>query len=114
MEHRITRRKFAIKTMVAAAGALTWEPLFSIGRAAPAATSRRLSLNGEWQVSQAGKNVWIPAAVPGGAYTDLLAAGKIPDPFYRENEKVVQWVGECGWDYRRTFDVPEEVLNNDR
>jgi len=32
--------------------------------------------------------------VPGCIHTDLLAAGKIADPFYRDNEKDVQWVGE--------------------
>ena len=32
---------------------------------------------------------------------DLLAAGKISDPFYRVNEKSVQWVGEKDWLYRR-------------
>ena len=52
--------------------------------------------------------------MPGCVHTDLLAAGKIPDPFYRDNEKAVQWVGESDWVYRRTFDVPEEVLKNDR
>ncbi|MGH7951636.1 MAG: glycoside hydrolase family 2 protein, partial [Limisphaerales bacterium] len=36
------------------------------------------------------------------------------DPFYRENSKAVQWVGERDWIYQRTFDVPEEVLQNDR
>ena len=52
--------------------------------------------------------------MPGCIHADLLAAGKIPDPFYRDNEKAVQWVGESDWRYRRTFDVPEAVLENDR
>ena len=53
-------------------------------------------------------------SIPGCVHTDLLAAGKIPDPFYRDNEKIVQWVGDSDWIYRRTFDVPEDVLKNDR
>lgn len=102
-------------TMTAAAAALTWEPLVSLCNAATAITApRRLSLNGGWLVSQAGKNDWIPASVPGCVHTDLLAAGKIPDPFYRDNEKVVQWVGESDWVFKRTFNVPDEVLQNDR
>jgi len=40
---------------------------------------------------------------PGCIHTDLLRAGKIPDPFYRDNEQAVQWVGETNWLYRRTF-----------
>jgi hypothetical protein len=29
----------------------------------------------------------VPAVVPGCVHLDLLAAGKIPDPFYRDNQK---------------------------
>ena len=36
-------------------------------------------LNGDWQFRQAGNDDWLPATVPGGVHTDLLALGKIPD-----------------------------------
>jgi beta-mannosidase len=114
MEHKITKRKFLITSMAATATALAWEPLVSLGKGAVLSQPRRLNLNGAWQVSQTGKDDWIPASVPGCVHTDLLAAGKIPDPFYRDNEKMVQWVGDSDWTYRRTFDVPEDVLKNDR
>ena len=114
MRHKITKREFLATTATAAVAAFGWEPLFSLARAAAIPVPRRLSLDGDWQVSQAGKNDWIPATVPGGTYTDLLAAGKIPDPFYRDNEKSVQWVGDSDWIYKRTFDVPDDVLNNER
>ncbi len=115
MQHKITKRSFLITTATAAAAAFVWEPVFSLAQAATTlATPRRLKLDGDWQLSQAGKNDWIPAIVPGGAYTDLLAAGKIPDPFYRDNEKSVQWVGDSDWIYRRAFDVSADVLKNDR
>jgi beta-mannosidase len=111
--HRMTKRKFLMTTMTATTATLVWEPLVSVCRATTLSIPRRLSLNGGWQVSQAGKNDWIPAAVPGCVHTDLLAAGRIPDPFYRENEKAVQWVGESDWVYKRAFDVPEAILKND-
>ena len=38
-------------------------------------------LNENWTFSQAGKNEWLPATVPGIVHTDLLANGKIQDPF---------------------------------
>ncbi len=101
-------------TMTATASVLTWEPLVSLCSAAAVLTPRRLNLGGEWKVSQAGKDNWIPATVPGCVHTDLLASKKIPDPFDRDNEKTVQWVGESDWIYKRTFDMPEEVLKNDR
>ncbi|MCI0394059.1 MAG: hypothetical protein L0332_22845 [Chloroflexi bacterium] len=65
-----------------------------------------ISLSGDWQLAQVGQDEVLPAVVPGCAHTDLLAAGRIPDPFYRTNELDVQWVGETDWVYRRTFTVP--------
>ena len=50
-------------------------------------------------------SAWMPAAVPGGAHTALLAAGRIPDPFFGLNESAVQWVGERCWAWRLRFDV---------
>ena len=73
----------------------------------------RLSLDGPWQVAPGGSAEWLPATVPGCIHTDLLRAGKIPDPFYRDNEQAVQWVGETNWLYRRTFRVPGEALKRD-
>jgi beta-mannosidase len=68
------------------------------------------SLGGEWAFSPAGKASWNKARVPGCVHTDLMAAGLIPDPFYRDNETKVRWVEEEDWIYRRTFDVPEALL----
>jgi beta-mannosidase len=74
-----------------------------------------LPLNGRWQTRQAAhpNAEWLPATVPGVIHTDLLAAGAIPDPFYRDNEKQVLWVGEADWLYRRQFDAPADFLRHD-
>ncbi len=53
---------------------------------------------------------WLPAMVPGTVHTDLMANGVIPDPSFRMNENAVQWVDKQQWVYRRSFEVPEEVL----
>ncbi len=53
---------------------------------------------------------WLPATVPGGVHTDLLALGRIPDPFVGDNENSVQWVAETDWEYRRTFTASEILL----
>jgi beta-mannosidase len=113
MENKINKRQFLITTAMAAGAICAWEPLVSICRAETSATPRRLSLNGAWQVSGTDKEEWLPATVPGCVHTDLMAAGKIPDPFYRDNEDAVQWVGKSNWIYKRTFNVPAEVLKND-
>src|SRR5512140_2806982 len=63
------------------------------------------SLTGTWQFRQAGTKEWLPANVPGGVHTDLMALGKISDPFVADNELKVMWVAESDWEYRLTFTV---------
>jgi beta-mannosidase len=53
---------------------------------------------------------WLPASVPGSIHQDLLAAGRIPDPFVGLNEQQVQWVGEVDWLYRCRFEPSPELL----
>ncbi|MEO6966752.1 MAG: glycoside hydrolase family 2 TIM barrel-domain containing protein, partial [Acidobacteriaceae bacterium] len=64
---------------------------------------------GMWTMQEDGKSESIPALVPGSTYTNLLAAGKIPDPFFGENNGNVQWVAEKNWFFERTFEVPAEI-----
>ena len=68
------------------------------------------SLAGDWEFRQTGTEEWLPARVPGGVHTDLLALGRIPDPFVGDNEKRVQWVAEADWEYRRRFVAAPELL----
>ena len=68
------------------------------------------SLSGSWSFRQRDTKEWLPATVPGGVHTDLLALGKIPDPFVGDNEKKVQWIPDCDWEYRRTFTATPEAL----
>ncbi|MFG6429698.1 glycoside hydrolase family 2 protein [Roseateles sp. LYH14W] len=52
-------------------------------------------------------DAWLPAAVPGTAHGALLAAGRIPDPFYGRNEAELAWVAERRWAWRLGFDGGE-------
>ena len=70
----------------------------------------RLPLDGAWTLVEAGRGGEVAATVPGSVHADLLAAGRIPDPFVGDHERRVQWVGERDWTYRRRFVVPEELL----
>ncbi len=56
---------------------------------------------------------WLPAGVPGTVHTDLLANGLIPDPFWRDSELSLQWIGEEDWSYRTTFPVPARFLEHE-
>src|SRR3954451_14464184 len=67
------------------------------------------SLNGLWELSVNGCTESVPATVPGSVHTALLKAGKIKDPFWRDNEKHQMWIGESDWLYQRTFTVDESL-----
>ena len=61
-----------------------------------------------------GEESYIPAAVPGSVYNDLLTAGRMDDPFYRDNEDRALKLMENDFEYRGTFDViPGEVEDAD-
>ncbi len=49
------------------------------------------------------KGQCIPASVPGDVFTDLMSAGRIPDPYHDLNSKAVQWVDERAWRYETVF-----------
>ena len=55
---------------------------------------------------------WRSATVPGLIHTDLLAHQLIPDPFYRDNEKKVQWVSDLEWEYRKTITADKNLLGH--
>ena len=61
-----------------------------------------------------GFGVWIPAEVPGCVHTDLLRAGKIPEPFAGTNEKALQWIEHTDWEYRSTVVADAALLGRDR
>lgn len=72
-----------------------------------------IDLSGIWQLRQADSDEVIPAQVPGDTHSALLAAGKIPDPYWGDNELQVQWIGRQNWEYSRTFTISEEFLSHE-
>ena len=71
-------------------------------------------LMGKWQFQQVGAEGWLPANVPGSVHTDLMASGRIPDPFVADNEKRVQWIAESDWAYRTNFICTDELLSDEK
>ena len=53
---------------------------------------------------------WRPAKVPGDVHLDLIANKLIPDPFYRDNEAKLQWIGQQSWEYRTTIEATRPML----
>ncbi len=72
---------------------------------------RRISLNGRWRMQIMGESGWTDATVPGSVYGDMLAAGRMEDPFYRDNEEKALALMENDFTYQRDFSVPEEMLS---
>ena len=70
----------------------------------------RTELNSGWQFRQRDSGTWLPATVPGTVHTDLLANGKIEDPFYRTNEDATRELFWKDYEFCRTFVVAEEAL----
>ncbi|MBO1735322.1 MAG: beta-mannosidase [Coprobacter sp.] len=72
-------------------------------------SSRALSAG--WTFRQTRSEFWYPAAVPGCVHTDLMANRIIEDPFFRLNERGVQWVDKEDWFYQTYFDITDEEQN---
>lgn len=75
---------------------------------------KHFSLNGAWTLDIPGTEFTrVPATVPGSVYHDLLAGGRIPDPFYRDNENEALKLMDNSFDYTRSFACPAELLDCD-
>ena len=75
----------------------------------PDFTEKKLSTN--WQFKNQNESNWLPAVVPGTVHTDMLAAGIIEDPFYRNNEENLQWIENETWVYKTEFDLDAELFD---
>ena len=68
-------------------------------------------LHDEWRFRQQRSDNWFPATVPGTVHTDLMANDLIEDPFFRLNERSVQWVDKEDWWYETTFTATTDEVN---
>jgi len=66
-----------------------------------------------WTFKQVRGNNWYPATVPGVVQWDLLNNEIIEDPFFRLNEKGIQWVDKEDWEYKTTLDISGELFAKD-
>ena len=72
---------------------------------------KTMSLNGAWSLTIPGTDFGlVPAQVPGSVYHDLLSAGRIPDPFFRDNENEALKLMEHDFLYARGFTADAALL----
>ncbi len=73
----------------------------------------RTSLTGSsWTLTGAGHA--CPAIVPGSVHDALIAAKVIPHPDTPGGEAAQDFVGRSDWTWRRVFDVPESISEQER
>jgi beta-mannosidase len=71
-----------------------------------------MEINQNWKFHQIGKSEWYPAKVPGCVHTDLLDNTIIQDPFFRTNEKDLQWIDKDDWEYKTSFNIDKNLYSN--
>jgi len=69
-----------------------------------------IPLNQGWKFHEAGSQQWMPAIVPGCVHSDLLQNKQIPEPYYRTNEKELQWIDKKDWEYQTIFTLSSQDL----
>ena len=66
-----------------------------------------------WQFKELSNENWRPATVPGTIHTDLMDSKSLADPFWRDNEKRVQWVSNLDWVYKTEFELDTALQSKD-
>ena len=72
-----------------------------------------LSLNGNWEMNQKNDSTTIQAYVPGSVYNDLINSNMLEDPFYRDNESEALKISGNDYEYSRSFEICDEILQSD-
>ncbi len=119
---KLPRLQF-FRRLVASTFSLLTLSLLAVPLAGAESSSRTLAA--DWQFRAIGDVVgiasgdqpdvkqWHPAQVPGVVHTDLLRNKLIPDPFDRDNEFRLQWIGLTDWEYQTVFQADAATLAHD-
>lgn len=73
---------------------------------------KALSLDGVWKITLDSTGESVEAATPVTDFNAFFKSGKIQDPFYGTNEKDVQFIGETGKTFERTFTIGAEMCKS--
>lgn len=75
---------------------------------------KRIDKNQTWEMRIAGESKAYKATVPGSVYNDLISAGRLEDPYYRDNEDVALELMKNDFVYTGSFNVNmDEVKDSD-
>lgn len=75
---------------------------------------KRIDKNQTWEMRIAGESKAYKATVPGSVYNDLISAGRLEDPYYRDNEDTALELMKNDFVYIGSFNVDmDEVKDSD-
>lgn len=77
-----------------------------------AQTSCRNLSTENWTFNKQNESKKHKATIPGTVHTDLFQNQLIPDPFFGNNEKQLQWIENENWEYETHFTLSESELKN--
>lgn len=67
-------------------------------------------LNSNWTMRRTDEAESIAAQVPGSVYLDLMAAGKMEDPYWKDNEDAAIKLMDYDYEYVSSFSCDEDML----
>ena len=70
---------------------------------------KRFDLNGIWELSC--ENIHCKGTIPGSVYSFLLDAGKMEDPYFRDNELKALKLMDQDFCFSREFTLPAGFLD---
>lgn len=73
---------------------------------------KTISLDGVWKITLDSNGDCVEAKTPVTDFNAFYKSGKINDPFYGTNENDVQFIGETGKTFERTFEVNADTLKH--
>ena len=74
----------------------------------------RQKIQENWKMRRVGDTEFLPAAVPGTVYTDLLRNEKMEDPFFKDNELKALKLMEDDYEYEVEFICDRHILDSSR
>ena len=68
----------------------------------------------DWTLRNSVSSIILHNVDPSDVHLALMNGGIIPDPFYRDNEKQLQWIAEEDWLFETEFDIDKLLLNKEK
>lgn len=75
--------------------------------------TRQIDLSGEWRMKEDSHHIDTMCRIPGDVITPLIEEGSLEQPYFGEQELLLQWIGSADFSISRDFTVTEQMLEAD-